>query len=120
MHRSPRWLAERIGAVVAVFFALVLAQRWLPRKRQSLLHGRVQVCGKVPLDSNQSLHLVRLGQRLLVLLESPQGMQCVAEITDPSEVRRLLEAEAPDSGNRPVVNVRHVLSTFRQRASSPA
>jgi flagellar biogenesis protein FliO len=92
----PVWIAGRLGWVLAAFCGLMLVQRWLgPRAGGSLPAGMVQVCGKVPLDAKQSLHLVRIGQRLLVLLESPRGMQRLAEITDPSEVRRLLQPHSP-------------------------
>jgi flagellar biogenesis protein FliO len=94
-----------LGWVLAAFCGLLLLQRWLgPRGGGSLPAGMVQVCGKVPLDAKQSLHLVRIGQRLLVLLESPQGMQRLAEITDPDEVRRLLQphsATAQDFSPQP-------------------
>jgi hypothetical protein len=118
--RSTRWLAERTALVLAAFFALVLAQRrWLPRSQPSTCNGLVKVCGKMALDSKQSLHLLRIGQRLLILLESPQGMQCVAEITDAHEVRQLLDGD-PTTHESPSVNVQKVLSTFRQRESSLA
>ncbi len=97
----PQWLARRAGVVLAVFAAVVLVQRLLvPRTSVPLPNGAVQVCGKVPLDSKQSLHLVRIGTRLLVLLESPQGMQRMAEITDPDEVRRLLDPKQGSSAEQ--------------------
>ena len=62
--------------------------------------GAVQVCGRVPLAAKQFVHLVRVGERLLVLLESPQGVQRLAEITDPGEIQRLLHP-LPDQPRRP-------------------
>jgi flagellar biogenesis protein FliO len=90
-QRHPRWYAERLGVVLAIFAALVFAHRVLAGSRQfTLPAGAIEVCGKVPFDAKRSLHLVRVGSRLLVLLESAQGIQRLAEITDPQEVQRLL------------------------------
>jgi flagellar biogenesis protein FliO len=61
----------------------------------------IQLCGKVPLDAKRSLQLVRVGQRLLVLLESPQGMQRLAEISDPTEVARILGGDYSLREQRP-------------------
>jgi flagellar biogenesis protein FliO len=92
-HRNPIWIGSRLAIVLGLFLGLILVQRWLvPRDRVLLTNGLFQICGKVSLDGKRSLQLVRVGQRLLVLLESPQGMQRLAEISDPTEVRRLLEA----------------------------
>ena len=88
----PAWDTKRVGIVLAMFGGLMVVQRLLtPRAAATLPAGAIQVCGKVPLDAKQSVHLVKIGERLLVLLESPQGMQRLAEITDPQEIRSLLD-----------------------------
>lgn len=84
----PPWDTKRVGIVLAMFAGLMAVQRILtPPVASNLPASAVQVCGKVPLDSKQFVHLVKIGERLLVLLESPQGMQRLAEITDPAEVQ---------------------------------
>lgn len=118
--RSTRWIAKRTGLVLAVFFALVLVQRrWFSGPRHASFNGLVKVCDKVALDSKRTLLLVQIGQRLLILLESPQGTQCAAEITDPAEVRRFLEGETT-AQDAPAIDVQQVLSTLRQREGSLA
>jgi flagellar biogenesis protein FliO len=90
-NRSPRWIATRACAGLGVFLALILVQRlFVPGKPTAISRDAIEVCGKVPFDAKRTLHLVRVGSRLLVLLESPQGMQRLAEITDPEEVQQLL------------------------------
>jgi flagellar biogenesis protein FliO len=96
--RSPRsWhhLVPKVGSRLALILGLLVGVVCLQR----LLAGRaaaalppdvVQVYGKVPMNSKQWLHLVRVGSRLLVLLDSQQGMQRLAEITDPHEVQTLI------------------------------
>ena len=88
--REPSWILTRLGIAVSMFVGLVWVQRLFGPTTSGISTGAVHVCGKVRLDAKQSLHLVRIGQRLLVLLESPQGMQRLAEITDPDEVERVL------------------------------
>lgn len=58
----------------------------------------IQVYGKVALDPKQQLHFVRIGRRLLVLVQGPQGVQHVTEFEDPEEVQRILTHWQPDKG----------------------
>lgn len=89
--RDMSWLVRRGGIGLAIFVALVAVQRvFVPESKPKLQNGAVQVCGKVRLDAKQFLHLVRIGERMLVLLESPSGMQRLAEITDPNEIERIV------------------------------
>jgi len=89
--RDMNWLLRRGGIGLAIFVALVAVQRvFVPESKPKLQNGAVQVCGKVRLDAKQFLHLVRIGERMLVLLESPSGMQRLAEITDPNEIERIV------------------------------
>jgi len=124
-QHSSGWLASRLGIVLSLFAAFVLGHRLLvPRTRAALPPGAVEVCGRVPLAAKQFVHLVRVGERLLVLLESPQGVQRLAEITDPGEVQRLLHplADQPRRPTRrgesldenPSPRVSQVLAQFRE------
>ena len=89
-----RWCAWGVGwrSCLGIFVGLVVIQRWLGGQRRATLPTDViQVYGRVPLTARQHLLLVRVGQRLLILLESAQGISRLAEITDPAEVGRLVE-----------------------------
>ena len=81
----------QIGLMLAIFAGLVLVWRVMAARSSSLPSSLVEVYGKVPMTGKQSLHLVRIGSRLLILIESNQGMQRLAEITDPEEVRSVVE-----------------------------
>jgi hypothetical protein len=97
---SSGWIASRVTLVVGLFLAIVFAQRiWTPRRGMQAAN-LIEVCGKVPLDAKQYLHLVRIGERLLVLLQSPHGVQRVTEITDAAEVARMLDRLAPAGRSR--------------------
>lgn len=131
--RDPRWYAQRVGIGLVIFGALVLVHRILGgAQRVTLPRGAIEVCGKVPFDAKRSLHLVRVGSRLLVLLESAQGIQRLAEITDPGEVQRLLCANPEEVQRRGqwfpqaddledgTPSVAQVLAEFRDRERSGA
>ncbi len=91
-------VGSRLAIVLGVFAAVVLIQRWLTAPRRAGLPSDViQVCGRVPLNARQRLLLVRVGERMLILLESPQGVGRLAEITDPAEVARLVDRTSAES-----------------------
>jgi flagellar biogenesis protein FliO len=56
--------------------------RWLPKEA-------FEVLGRAPLTGRQSAHLIRCGNKIIVLAISPTGIDPITEITDPLEVDRL-------------------------------
>jgi flagellar biogenesis protein FliO len=91
-------VGSRLAIVLGIFAFVILVQRWLGTARRTDLSSDViQVCGRVPLNPRQRLLLVRVGERMLVLLESPQGVGRLAEISDPAEVTRLVERTRSES-----------------------
>lgn len=106
------WIAKRAAAFAIIFVSLVVGQRLFQARRPNG-HAAIELCGKVRMDARQSLHLVRVGQRLLVLHESAQGVQRLAEITDPDEVERLLGPGANrDVARRPIQRGAPIDSNF--------
>ncbi len=84
------------GVALAVVLGLVFAFLWLfkrtaPKSLLPLPIETVQVLGNAPLHGKQHLRLIRLGQRVLLLAVSETTSQTLAEVTDPDEVRYLLE-----------------------------
>tara|TARA_Y100001933_G_scaffold48880_1_gene47646 strand:- start:24357 stop:25130 length:774 start_codon:yes stop_codon:yes gene_type:complete len=83
----------------SLFFVLVLfgcAAFWMRKgnKRSNLLLGKEtwQVLGRGNLGPKHDVQLVRLGNRILLLGHSPNTIQTLVEITDPSEVQAMLES----------------------------
>ena len=77
--------------VLGLYFAFV----WVMRKlnlggNSSLPSDVVEVLGQVPFGARRSLQLIRLGSKVLLLLNSPDGTQPLGEIADPGEVERLV------------------------------
>ena len=49
----------------------------------------VEVLGRAPLANRQQIHLLRCGNKLLLVSVTPTGAETLTEITDPMEVDRL-------------------------------
>jgi len=90
------WLGPAgIAAALAVFGGVSLAQkRFLPHRDS----GPIQVVGRASLSPRQSVYLVRVGGRVLILGSGSQGPpSALGEVTDAAELARL----APRRPSRP-------------------
>lgn len=60
-----------------------------------------ELLGRRSLEQKVAIHLVRCGSRVLVLSVSSEGARTLSEITDPAEVRQLVDAcHAPRDGKQ--------------------
>lgn len=83
------------GIALAIVLALLFAMVWLmkratPKSMQALPLETIEVLGNAPLTAKQHLRLIRLGNRLLLLSVSESTSHTLAEVTEVSEVQRLL------------------------------
>ncbi|MBS0203016.1 MAG: flagellar biosynthetic protein FliO [Planctomycetes bacterium] len=81
-------LAAIVGSVTLVGYWLkpyLGLPRTLPIEAMELLGRRM-------IEQKVAIHLVRCGERVLVLGVSPDGARTLAEITDPGEVQRMVDA----------------------------
>jgi len=87
------WL-RTLGAL-AIVAGLIFAARWLLRRwRPSGLIGAagpVEVLARAPVAPKQQIVLVRLGGRLVLVGTGAGAMSTLAEVTDPAEVRELID-----------------------------
>jgi flagellar biogenesis protein FliO len=78
-----------LALVLGIFFALV----WMLRRASpgaGVLPAEVfEVLGRAPLANRQQAHLLRCGNKLLLVSTGAAGTEPLTEITDPSEVERL-------------------------------
>ena len=81
---------KTFGALAFVLALIIVgAKLWKkhgPGMAAGLPAEAIDVLGKRHLDSRQSIHLVRVGSRILVLGSSAEGLRTLAEVTDPVEV----------------------------------
>jgi flagellar biogenesis protein FliO len=91
--RRPGSFWQTLGPLALIVVVIVLAARvWKkhgPRINAGVPAEALEVLGRRHLDARQTIHLVRLGSRILVLGSSPAGLRTLAEITDPVEVDSL-------------------------------
>jgi flagellar biogenesis protein FliO len=97
-----------LGAVLALFLATIwLLRRGLPVGPRLLPAEVVEVLGRTATSGRQQMHLVRCGNKLLLVCVTPTGMETLTEITDPLEVDRL-------AGLCQTSNPQSVSTSFRQ------
>ncbi len=98
-------------AVVVGLFLLVmwLVRRHLPRGMGPLPADVFEVLGRAAVGQKQSVTLLRLGDRLLLVAISAAGIETLSEITDPDEVTRLLGICRQAQPTSATTAFRHVL-----------
>lgn len=82
-----RRMLGSLALVVGGYLALVVVLRKFGGGGQKGIPAEVvSVLGNLPYGHKQNLRLVRLGSKLVLLLNGPEGTHPIGEITDPSEV----------------------------------
>jgi len=82
--------AGSLGIVLGLFLLAVWAvRRGMPKHAALVPRDAVEVLGRAALVGKQQMHLVRCGNKILLLYASPSGVETLTEITDPDEVDRL-------------------------------
>lgn len=88
--RAPGSLWSVTGPLTLILIAVVVGaalwRRHGPGVTPGLPREAVDPLGRRPIDAKQSLLLVRVGSRILVLASTPAGLQTLSEVTDPVEV----------------------------------
>ncbi len=79
-----------LAIVVGLFFLVMwLLRRGMPKGSHLLPGEVVEVLGRTPLGARQHAHLLRCGNKLLLVSLSAAGAETLTEVTDPVEVDRL-------------------------------
>ena len=72
----------------------------------------VEVLGRTPLGSRQHAHLVRCGNKLLLVSLSAAGAETLTEVTDPIEVDRLAGLCRQSQPHSATATFRHIFQQF--------
>jgi flagellar biogenesis protein FliO len=84
-------IVSSLALVLGLFFVVVWFARRSAPKGASVVPGEVlEVLGRAALTPRQQMHVVRFGNKLVLLSLSPSGAEPLAEIDDPVEVERVL------------------------------
>ena len=83
-----------VGSSLAVVLGLFFVFAWIVRRSggrsmQALPKEAVEVLGRAPLVGRQHIHLIRCGNKIVLVAVSPEHVEPLAEITEPVEVDRL-------------------------------
>lgn len=83
-----------IGGLLLILAMIValgrLAQRLARRSPPQGFDGVVEVLGRRALDRDATLHIVRIGQRVLVIGASSAGLRTLTEIDEPLELQHFM------------------------------
>jgi len=102
--------------VLGVFLAVAwVFRRMLPPGAGPLPPEVFEVLGRAPLANRQQAHLLRCGNKLLLVSAGAAGVSPLAEITDPAEVDRLTNLCRQ---SRPSVATTAFRNVFRQKGKS--
>jgi flagellar biogenesis protein FliO len=112
------WVLPLMAVLAVIFIATMVARRWLPGVRQMTGGGVIHILTRRYLSSKQSLCLVRLGPRVVLLGVTPEHITALADIDDSQEVSRMVaavESSRPGSFTRTM----SALAPNEQEAAEP-
>jgi flagellar biogenesis protein FliO len=79
-----------LAVVLGLFLVVVcVSRRFAPAGSALLPKEVIELLGRAPLAGRQSLQLVRVGNKLLLIALSPGGASTLTEVEDPLEVEHL-------------------------------
>ncbi|MDE0818223.1 MAG: flagellar biosynthetic protein FliO [Pirellulaceae bacterium] len=113
--------ATRMVAALAVVLGAFMVLLWVTKKiqgpSQSIMSKQtLEVLGQKQINKIHSLHLIRLGQRILLISASDSSVTCLSEINDPVEVTQLLNtnSQAGDSSELPQSTFKRIFAQYEQ------
>ncbi|MEZ6093739.1 MAG: hypothetical protein R3C03_05815 [Pirellulaceae bacterium] len=111
-------MVASLAIVIGGYLILVWLSRLIhPQSNRALPRQVVEVIGQTRFNATQNLQLVRLGNRLLLLLVGREGTQAIGEVTDPVEVEQLIAACGGKGGTRRSLTIDRRPITSAQPAS---
>jgi flagellar protein FliO/FliZ len=117
---SALTVAASLATVLGIFFVAVwLLRRATPQALAALPKEVVEVLGRAPLTGRQQMHLLRCGNKLLLVSVTPAGAETLTEITDPVEIDRLAGLCQQARPNSATATFRRVFQHFARHEADP-
>jgi flagellar biogenesis protein FliO len=102
-----------LALVLGIFFLVAWGmKRGLPAGAHLLPNDVVEVLGRAPLAGRQQVHLLRLGNKLILVSATPSGAETLTEVTDAAEVERLQSLCRQAQPNSASATFRHIFQQF--------
>ncbi|HEX5446179.1 MAG TPA: flagellar biosynthetic protein FliO, partial [Pirellulales bacterium] len=102
-----------LAVVLGLFFAVAwMLRRGLPAGPAVLPREAVEVLGRTPLAGRQHAHLLRCGNKVLLVYLAQGVAETLTEITDPLEVDRLVGLCRQSHPQSTTASFRQVLQQF--------
>lgn len=87
---SPATVLGSLGVVVGLFLLMAwMVRRGMPKQAGAVPREAVEVLGRVPLAGKLQMHLIRCGNKIVLVSATPTGIEALTEISDPEEVDRV-------------------------------
>ncbi len=107
-----------LAVVLGMFFAVAWAmRRGMPAGAAALPKQAVEVLGRTALAGRQYAHLVRCGNKILLVYLAPGVAKTLTEITYPAEVDRLAGLCRQDQPTSANASLRRILQQFGREKS---
>jgi flagellar biosynthetic protein FliO len=114
--RAVTTVTTSLAVVLGVFALLAWLARKANAKGRAMLPGNVlETLGRARLNARQEMHLVRVGNKLILLAVTPTSAETLTEITDPAEIDRLAGICRQDQADSITASFREVLSQYASR-----
>ncbi|HVC93044.1 MAG TPA: flagellar biosynthetic protein FliO [Pirellulales bacterium] len=108
-----------LTVVLGLFFAVAWAmRRGMPAGAAALPRQAVEVLGRTALAGRQYAHLVRCGNKILLVYLAPDVAKTLTEITDPAEVDRLAGLCRQDQPTSANASLRRIFQQFGREKSA--
>ncbi|MBA3484468.1 MAG: flagellar biosynthetic protein FliO [Pirellulales bacterium] len=100
-----------LAVVIGLFLVcMMMLRRGGPKANGALPSDAFAVLGRAPLTPQTFAHLLRVGNKLVLVAMTPGGVQPLTEVTDPMEVDRLTGLCASGRGHGPSAEFQQVLA----------
>ncbi len=113
--------ATRMVGALAVVLGAFMVLLWITKKIQGpsktvMSKQTLELLGQKQINKIHCLHLIRLGQRILLISASDSGVTCLSEINDPVEVTQLLKtsSESGESSELPQSTFKRIFAQYEQ------
>lgn len=117
--RAVTTVVTSLSVVLGLFALVVWFTRRVNSRGNSNLPGDViETLGRAPLNARQEMHLVRVGNKLLLLSVTATSAETLTEITDPVEIERLSNVCRRNKSGRISESFRDVLNQLTQTPNS--